>query len=145
MSQSMLTIEAKATGRRKPLVPQWGFPLPPDWAGGEGLTLRILIERIVREQVAAFKERQAEARFLQVLTERQLADGAEAGRIVSGGQSLKQHVDLERAAGTALLAFEDGLYLALVDGVRYDALDDPVKLGPESTVTFVRLVALSGG
>ena len=141
----MLTIEAKATGRRNPLAPQWGFPLPPDWAGGEGLTLRVLIDRIVREQVAAFKERQAEARFLQVLTERQIEDGAQAGRIVSGGQNLKQHVDLDAAVATALLGFEDGLYLALIDGVQYHALEEPVRLRPDSTVTFVRLVALSGG
>lgn len=141
----MLTIEARATGRRRPLVPQWGLPLPPDWAGGEGLTLRDVIARLVREQVAAFHERQAEARFLDVLTDRQIEDGAAAGRISSGGRGLRRPVDVDAAVGAACLAFEDGLYLVLIDGEQYHRLEEPVGLGVDSTITFVRLVALAGG
>jgi hypothetical protein len=141
----VLSIEAKATGARRALAPQWGFPLPTEWAGSDGLTLRDLITRVVREQVRAFGDRQAEARLLRVLTEREIETGTAAGRIVPGGRPLRQRVDPDVAVGVALQAFEDGLYLTLIDGVQYHRLEEAVPLSGDSTVTFVRLVALAGG
>jgi hypothetical protein len=49
------------------------------------------------------------------------------------------------AVGTAIEAFEDGLFLVLVDGRQQTDLDAQVFVAADSTVTFVRLVALSGG
>ena len=109
---SVLTIQARATGRRRPLVPD--RELPTDGWGAQ--TLRELIERVVREEVAAFEERRAERGFLRVLTERDLADGAERGRIVSGGEPRGPRADPDAAVAVALQAFEDGVYLVLVDG-----------------------------
>ena len=141
----MLTIEARATGRRRALLPSWGIPLPPEWGDGDGLTLRDVIVRIVAEEVEAFKQRQAEARFLRVLTEADLAAGEASGRIVSGGNNLRQPTDPDAAVAVALQAFEDGLYLVAIDGVQTERLSEPVKIGADSTVIFIRLVALSGG
>jgi len=141
----MLTVEAKTVGRRRELAPAWGLPLPPEWAGSDGLTLRDVIARIVREQVAGFHQRQIEARFLRVLTEKELEDGSAVGRITPGGSRLRQPVEPDDAVARALLAFEDGLYLVLIDERRCERLDEPVELGTDSTVTFIRLVALAGG
>jgi hypothetical protein len=141
----MLTIEAKAIGRRGEVVPRWGVPLPEGWAAVEGLTLREVIALVVREEVAAFAQRQVERRFLRVLTERQVEEGSAAGRVLSGGSELEQHVDVEAAIGAAWTAFEDGLYLVLIDAIQCDRLDEPVRLGQDSTITFLRLIALVGG
>lgn len=46
---------------------------------------------------------------------------------------------------TALEAFEDGLYLVVVDEREQRSLDAQVFLQPDSTVAFVRLVMLAGG
>ena len=51
----------------------------------------------------------------------------------------------EQALATALEAFEDGLYLVIVDGQELRQLDQQVFLQPESRVTFVRLIMLAGG
>jgi hypothetical protein len=137
-------VQARATGRRRPLVPD--HTLPPPGAEGWGIqTLRQLIERVVREEVAAFEERRAERGFLRVLTEREIAEGAERGRIVAGGQPAGPRADPDAAVGVALQAFEDGVYLVLLDGEQQRDLDAQVHVGADSTLTFIRLVALSGG
>jgi hypothetical protein len=137
----VLTVQARATGRPQPLVPD--RELPTDGWGVQ--TLRQLIERVVRDEVAAFGERQAERRFLQVLTEEQIGDGVERGRLVPGGQAPGPRADPDVAVAVALQAFEDGLYLVLIDGKQQRSLDAQVFVGEESTLTFLRLVALAGG
>ena len=63
-------------GRRKPIVPDWQLPWPPDQHGsGEPITLRKIITRVVLKEVEAFKDRQQERRFVRILTERQIEDG----------------------------------------------------------------------
>ena len=85
-----MLVQARATGRRRPLVPDRDVPV----GDGGAQTLRALIERVVREAVAAF---------------------------------------------------EDGLYLVLIDGEQQRDLDAQVLVYEETTLTFLRLVALAGG
>jgi hypothetical protein len=140
-----LTLSVRAVGRRRPLVPDWSVPIPPD-AGerGEPLTLRQLITRIVRQEVAAFRQRQSERRLVRILTERRIAEGMEKGRVDPGGRVLDQPVDEDEAVATALQAFEDGIYLVILDGEEQRELDREVHLTPESHLVFLRLVMLAG-
>jgi hypothetical protein len=141
----LLTIDARAPGRRRPLIPQWQIPLPPDPTGrGEPLTLRVLISRIVAAEVAAFRERQEGRTLLRVLSAREIDEGAARGRIDSGGRELHQEVSDSAAVGIALQAFEDGLYLVILDGREQRDLDEQIFPGPDSHVTFLRLVMLAG-
>ncbi len=142
----MLTISGKTLGRKKPLFADWSIPLPPDLRGEGGVTLRDVISRIVREEVAAFKHRQAERRFLRALTAQQIESGAEEGKIEMGGRELPlQEVDDEAAVATALQAFEDGIYLVIIDEREQRSLDSEVFLQPDSRISFVRLTLLAGG
>jgi hypothetical protein len=141
----LLTISARVVGRRKPLVPDWQVPWPPDDAGdGEALTLRELISRIVHEEVRAFEQRQQERKLVRILTEKEINAGLEKGRVDSGGRDLHQEVDADQAIATALQAFEDGIYLVFLDDEEQRELDRQVYLQPESKLTFVRLVLLAG-
>jgi hypothetical protein len=141
----LLTISARVVGRRKPLVPDWQVPWPPDEAGdGEALTLRELITRIVHEEVRAFEQRQQERRLVRILTEKEIHAGLEKGRVDSGGRDLHQEVDADQAIATALQAFEDGIYLVFLDDEEQRELDRQVHLQPDSKLTFVRLVLLAG-
>ena len=139
----MLTVEFKTTGKRE-RAPSFGVPLP-DGATDGGLTLRELIALAVREELAAFSERRLERTFAQVLTEQRIAAGLAAGRIDSGQRHTAPPPSPQVAVGTAIEAFEDGLFLVLVDGHQQTELDAEVFVAADSTVTFVRLVALSGG
>ena len=143
---SSVTVQAKALGRKKPLLPDWTLSTPPEWDDVEtAVLLRDLVTRIVRQEVSAFRQRQAERRFIQVLTQQEVARGAQEGKVSMGGTDLDQHVDTNAAVATALQAFEDGVYLVFVDGQQVSSVDEQVHLKPDSQVTFVRLVALAGG
>ena len=144
----MLVIEAKAIGRRKPLLSDWSVPLPPDVgpAGGE-ITLRKVIDQIVRIEVDGFHKRQEERRLFTALTAKQIADGAAKGKVVSGlhDEAKVTKVNPEEAVTIALQAFEDGMYLVIIDEVEHKSLDAQLFLQPESRVTFIRLSMLAGG
>src|SRR5262245_1791530 len=141
----MLTISGKALGQRKPLFADYSVPIPPAAAGGEAVTLRDLITHVVRAEVAAFKERQAERRLLKALSPAQIAAGLAKGKVEMGGSDLKQEVDPEQAVGTALQAFEDGIYLVVLDDEEQKELERQVFLTEGSRVAFIRLAMLAGG
>jgi hypothetical protein len=142
----MIAIQGKALGRSKPLFADWSIPFPPDLdAGGDRLTLRDLIARIVRSEVQAFQQRQQERRLIKVLSAADIERGTAKGKIDMGGRDLVQDVNEEAAVATALQAFEDGLYLVVLDGEQQTELDREVYLQPDSAVTFVRLTLLAGG
>ena len=83
--------------------------------------------------------------MLRVLTERQIAEGLEAGAIRSGDSEAATDVDEDAAVATALLAFEDGLYSVLVDDEPVESLEAAITVRPDMRLLFLRLVALAGG
>jgi hypothetical protein len=142
----MPVISGKALGRKKPLFADWSLPVPPQSHDGGRFTLRSLIERIVREQVAAFRHRQADNMMLRALTERQIEKAVERGKVTMGASDVPaQAVDEEAAVGAAWQAFEDGLYLVVIDEVEQKQLDAEVHLAEDSRITFLRLTLLAGG
>ncbi len=141
-----LTIRVNSVGRTKPLLSDWSIPAPPDLReGGEPITVRRLVEHVVRAEVSAFRERQADRRFIHALTARDIQAAVERGKVDMGGHDLQQEVDEEQAVGAAWQAFDDGLYLVLVDDRQQRELDREVFVGPDSRVTFLRLTLLAGG
>ena len=141
---STLTVEAKVLGQRKPLIADWRVPFPPDQP--LPVTLRELIEVVVRAEVAAFSRRQEERRLIQVLSAEQIGAAAARGKVDSGGQEgAPQAADPDTAVARALQAFEDGAYFVFLDDVQHRHLDDVVELRSESRMLFLRLVALAGG
>lgn len=142
----MITIEGKALGRRRALFADWSIPFPPDLRGeGDNVSLRDLIARIVRSEVEAFRHRQEERRLVRVLSAAAIERAAARGKVDMGGRELVQEVDDESAVGSALKAFEDGIYLVVVDGDEQRDLDREVFVRPDSRITFIRLTMLAGG
>jgi hypothetical protein len=141
----MISISGKTLGKKKPLFADWSIPFPPDLGDGGSLTLRDLLDRVVRAQVQAFKERQQQQLLVRALTAKDIEAGAVKGKVDMDGRDLEQNVDPEDAVGTALQAFEDGLYLVILDGQEQRSLDQEVRLQPDSLIAFVRLAMLAGG
>jgi len=141
----MLTITGKTLGRKKPLFADWSVPVPPEARDDGTFTLRHLLSGVVRYEVNAFRQRQQDRLTFRALTARQIEEAAVEGKIDMGGSEARQQVDEEEAVGTALQAFEDGLYLVLVDEVEQKSLDAQVHLKEDSRLTFIRLAMLAGG
>ena len=141
----MAVVEVRALGRRKKLLEDFSVPLPPPEDGGDR-TLRDVIAETVRAQVAAFRKRQEDNRFLRALTAEQIEAAAEKGKVLSGGTDIEpQVVDAEGAVANALCAFEDGIYLVAVDGRQVEDLDEAVRVTDETRIAFIRLTLLAGG
>ena len=141
-----INIIGKSLGSRKPLFADFSIPVPGDFSNDGGTTLRNLLSQIVRHEVSAFHSRQEQRQFLQVLTKKQIESAAESGKIISGQSDVPlQIVDEEEAVAVACQAFEDGLYLVVLDDEEQTKLDQQVYLQPESRLTFIRLTMLAGG
>ncbi len=144
----MIRISAKITGTKKPCLKNREIELPAEIAGpGSPLDLGTLIAAIVREEVSSFEKRQRQRKLVEILTEKQIDDALETGKVAMGGQTLdpEQPIDAEKAVANALEAFEDGLYFVFIDDKQYCRLKDPVVLNEGSNVMFLRLIALAGG
>ncbi len=136
-----LSLSVKQLGRKKALTTRdyslGNFSSQP--------TLQELIERIVTLEVNAFRERQADNQFLRVLTETQLLEASETGKISLGGQEFTQEVNVDDAIQTAIQAFQDGLYYVFNGETQIEYLTDVVNLEIHQDIMFLRLVALVGG
>lgn len=141
----MLTVSAQAIGRRKPICDAFTVPPPAGVSTGQPVTLRQLIDHVVRSEVEGFRTRQAERQLLKVLTAARIDEGLAAGKVSAGGSDLDQQVDADAAVATAVEAFADGLFLVVVDETEVKEMDAPLPLTADSKLMFVRLTLLAGG
>ena len=118
-------------------------PLPDLHDDGE-LLLRDLIEHVVRCQVRQFNQRQNRQRFDLVLSAATIEHAAELGKVDPAGKSDRAQADADEAVAAALMAFEDGLFLVIIDEVERRSLEEPVYLSPNSRLVFLRLTFLAG-
>lgn len=142
-----MIVTTKSLGSRKPLFADFSVPIPPEVEdhGDGGFTLRQLITQVVRHEVDQFKKRQSDRQFIRVLSAQEIETAAENGKVDMGGTDVpRRQVDEAEAIDTALIAFEDGLYLVVIDEQRYSELDETVFISDDSQVTFIRLTMLSG-
>jgi hypothetical protein len=109
-------------------------------------TVRDLLELIVRDQIESFRRRKQDASVLRILTERDLAEGREAGRIATAAQQPDGRLPNPNDAIDAVLtAFEDGFYYMFVNGSQIERLDQPLCPAEVTDILFVRLTPLAGG
>lgn len=107
-------------------------------------TVRQLLALIVEQQIDDFKRRNQDARFLRVLTERDVEAGLETGRVRSGAQEPDGRLpDMEQSIAAAMTAFQDGLYFVFVNDAQVESLEQAVD--DVRDVLFVRLTPLAGG
>jgi hypothetical protein len=139
-------VETRLLGRKSRPLDDWSIPTPPpdSFDGGEGLTLRALIARVVRVEVQAFERRDRARRFVRVLSHSEITDAAARGKVDPGGRAPSAPVDENAAVAAALQGFDDGLYLVILDGIEQRELDRQVYLTDDSRLVFLRLTFLAG-
>ncbi len=137
-----ILIEARALSQRRRHLQDWRVALPmrATWS------LRDLLAHLVDVEVKAFRDRQAERRFMHLLSPNEIESAAAQGKVSSGMSEVPpQSVDLEAAIATAWQSFEDGIYFVFVDEQKIESLDASLSFGPDSRVRLVRLTPLAGG
>ncbi len=78
--------------------------------------------------------------YSQDKIDQQAAEGKIDFGIIKSYSKISENQALE----TALQAFEDGIVAVFIDGIRYEKLSDKLELTGEETVTFVKLIMLTG-
>jgi len=135
----MITITGRLIGMQKPLFEPWSIAIEPYLDGNDDWTLSELIEMVILEASTVFKDPPHDPAFLQsvnALLAIQTTDAASA--IPTDQASMESQVG--EAIGNALQAFEDDVYLVVLDSEDVMDLEDEIELRPDSQVTFVRLV-----
>ena len=143
----VVSVSARTIGRNRSRVEEHPIDLGSGAAGV--VDLAGLISAIVIAEVAAFEDRRRDGELLAFLSDEQLREAAGRGSVRFTQWSTDgpppTPVDPDEAVATALLAFEDGLFKVVLDGVDVPELSTAVSVGDGATVMFVRLVALAGG
>ncbi|NWL86613.1 hypothetical protein DMN77_03245 [Paenibacillus sp. 79R4] len=134
-----LIVSVKKPGKRKELAAQ-ELELP-----GIPQTLRELIAGVVEGGVQAFKERQFEKNVIPYITEAQIGESAEQGKVGFGTVYDDRQADPEQAVGAALTAFADGLYRVFINETEIVDLDAPLVTREGDRIVFMRFTMLAGG
>src|SRR5260370_10025672 len=110
----------------------------------ERITVRELIRERVHHEVKEFNRRQTDTVF------RGLVQPTETEQVLNGRRNeyhLKQHrqIDWEAQFGRALVGFTRNAYFVIIDDKQAESLDQDFVIGPQTNVSFVKLVPLVGG
>lgn len=100
------------------------------------------IHREKIRQVESFENGDLDA--IIVCSQEEIEQKAASGKIDFGVLKSSADVTEKQAVETALQAFEDGLVVVFIDGIRYENVDEKIELMGTETVTFVRLTMLTG-
>lgn len=109
-------------------------------------TERITVGDLIRERVY----QEVQDRELRVRSHDPLVKPEEVERKLNGcapkmPASLKRNVDWKKQFELACEAFERNGFFVLVDNRQVESLNETVEIGPEVSVSFVKLTPLVGG
>lgn len=107
-------------------------------------TLRELIKGIVTKNVKEFNENIKKERLVDYLTNKEIENRAEAGKVSFGSIYNESKQDLGKALESAYLAYEDGIYKVFVGDKEAGKLDEEIELKDADTLTFIKFTMLSG-
>lgn len=107
-------------------------------------TLRELLKVLVTNQVQEFNDKKAETNLVCFLTNADIQQQVQAGKVGFGAKYSDQKADLQKAAMTAIQAYEDGLYRVFINELEPIDLDQPLELKEGDHLTFIKLTMLAG-
>lgn len=133
-------IQVKKLGKRIQTVGSVPYEL-----GTRPATLRELIVCMVTQGVAEYNERLHSGEQNKALSETEIQDMSQVGKIAFGIPFGQKEADPTKAVDAALLAFSDGLYRFFIDEQEITELDVPLRLAEGNTIAIIRLTMLTGG
>ena len=130
-------MNVKSIGTRKNVIDKIPFHYDK-----QPQTLREFLSATVTICVNDYIERSRQGAC--VLTEENIHDMADVGKIAFGIIYGNQEPDVEEAIAVAVQAFEDGLYRVFVNGEETEQLDGRLALQEGDEVSLIRLTMLAG-
>ena len=149
MSSIMVEVESRIVDGNPDLM---GLePVPIELETTE-ITVEDLIRRTVHEQVDGLMRRKiGEAEAQRALARQYLSQGEVEKQARMGSIRARAKVrgipriSVESEIKKAVQAFENGVYVVLVNGRQVDSLDETLTLQEANKIAFVRLMPLAGG
>ena len=135
----MITITGRLIGMQKPLFEPWSIAIEPYLDGNDDWTLSELIEMVILEASTVFKDPPHDPAFLQSVNALLAIQTTTAASAIPTDQASMES-QVGESIGNALQAFEDDVFLVVLDSEDVMDLEDEIELRPDSQVTFVRLV-----
>jgi hypothetical protein len=130
-----LTVKARQLGRKRDLIDRLVIEIEDI---GQRPTVAELISAVVIQQVREFNSRPKEPTILPLL------DQEASGKISFGSVYNDTKADPSEAVKTALLAFQDGLFVIFANEEEYTKSEQIIHLQEDTIITFIRLTFLAG-
>lgn len=132
-------VKLKSAGKRRPVLDNSPYELAEDIR-----TVAELIADVVKKEVAAYNDTKTGMQLFQWMTEKEIGEQAEIGKVGFGARYNEKNVEPEQAVETALTAYKDGLFKIFAGERELGAPSDPAGIVPGEVLTFIRFTFLSG-
>jgi len=108
------------------------------------ITLQDLLVQLVTQQVQQFNEKMVDTPLHLYLTDQQLVDAAQYGKVQFGEKKRDTVQSVDHAISTMLQAFQNELFLVLHNEEPLDSLSTPLNIQEDDVFTFIKLTMLAG-
>lgn len=147
----IINVRVKAAGKRKDVLKLTPYEISDRIDG-----LRSLISEIVTNEVNKYNETEVDPEvdssvspnkpqgLTTWLTNSDIEEKKELGKIGFGRRYSGKEADPEKAASNAIQSFEDGLYRVFLNEEEVADIDGKLNLKSDDELTFIRLTFLSG-
>ena len=135
-----LYVQIKQLGARGKKVSPVPFEID-----GVPSTAEELIASTVKKCVDEFNERVLKGDVVvSPLSEKQIKDMADIGRITFGICHGDKQQDVQKAIENAVQAFKDGIVCVFINDVKLSSPDEKIELKEDDILSFIRLTMLAG-
>ena len=142
-----ILFEQKKPGRKSPNIEPVAVELDccPSTVGELiSSTARSLVATFNRRASSASVDMDTDNQTVCPLSDEEISNLAETGRVAFGIVYNGREEDPEKAASNALQSYEDGIFRIFINGNDAGCADNPIRLVDSDLVTVVRLTLLSG-
>ncbi|SCY48659.1 hypothetical protein [Butyrivibrio sp. INlla14] len=134
-----IKVNIKQIGKKKAKVSAMPFSIE-----NQPHTVRELIKECVHTCVSEYNDRVRKSEQYRTLTEEDIQDMSEVGKIAFGINYGGKEADENKALENAIQSYEDGLYRIFIGEEDAGEIESRIVLEKNSEVTFIRLSMLSG-
>ncbi len=134
-----IRVMVKQIGKRKPIIDGQDLQLLQP-----ATTLRELIEQIVTINVEQYNNRTVDELLLAALSEQDIKDKADHGKVGFSVRYNPSQQDLNKALENASLSFRDGLYKVFINEVEIEQWQQEISIKEDDRILFLRLTMLAG-